>query len=120
MSLPQEHFILTVKSLIFAGKKIEAIKEVRSVLGLGLKEAKDVVEACYDVKTMDPLTKIARFNMMGGEIQSPKTISIGFGNGATVTCSFSEGTFSCSTATELQLKQAMAMIEAAKNCDVGE
>jgi ribosomal protein L7/L12 len=34
----------TITQAIFAGRKIEAIKELRSVSGLGLKEAKDVVE----------------------------------------------------------------------------
>jgi ribosomal protein L7/L12 len=34
-----------VTTLIFAGRKIEAIKRYREITGLGLKEAKDAVEA---------------------------------------------------------------------------
>lgn len=34
-----------VQALIVANRKIEAIKEVREVTGLGLKEAKDLVDA---------------------------------------------------------------------------
>lgn len=37
-----------IESLIFAGKKIEAIKLVREQTGLGLKEAKDFVDAHSD------------------------------------------------------------------------
>ena len=37
--------ILAAIKEIKLGKKIQAIKEVRSILGLGLKEAKDYVEA---------------------------------------------------------------------------
>ncbi len=35
----------TVKALVKANRKIEAIKELRSEVGCGLKEAKDAVEA---------------------------------------------------------------------------
>jgi hypothetical protein len=34
-----------IAQAIYAGHKIEAIKELRTVSGLGLKEAKDAVEA---------------------------------------------------------------------------
>lgn len=37
--------LLAVKTLLQAGKKIEAIKVYRQLTGVGLKEAKDVVEA---------------------------------------------------------------------------
>lgn len=35
----------TVRSLVFSGNKINAIKELRTESGCGLKEAKDAVEA---------------------------------------------------------------------------
>jgi ribosomal protein L7/L12 len=43
---------------IRAGEKINAIKELRSDSGLGLKEAKDIVEAIYDyVLSGKPLSR---------------------------------------------------------------
>lgn len=40
----QTEFTVTLKGLAADDKKISVIKEVRSVTGLGLKEAKDLVE----------------------------------------------------------------------------
>ena len=40
----QTEFTVTLKGLSAADKKISVIKEVRTVTGLGLKEAKDLVE----------------------------------------------------------------------------
>ncbi len=37
-----------VKAIAMAGRKIEAIKELRAATGLGLKEAKEAVEAMVD------------------------------------------------------------------------
>ena len=37
-----------IKQLIFAGRKIEAIKEYRQATGTDLKHAKDVIEALTD------------------------------------------------------------------------
>lgn len=45
----QTEFTVTLKSLAAADKKISVIKEVRSVTGLGLKEAKDLVEGAPQV-----------------------------------------------------------------------
>src|SRR5207342_3252085 len=41
----EEQTEFTVMLISFGEKKIEVIKEVRAVTGLGLKEAKDLVEA---------------------------------------------------------------------------
>jgi len=45
----QTEFTVTLKGLSADDKKISVIKEVRSVTGLGLKEAKDLVEGAPKV-----------------------------------------------------------------------
>lgn len=45
----QTEFTVTLKELSAPDKKISVIKEVRSVTGLGLKEAKDLVEGAPKV-----------------------------------------------------------------------
>lgn len=45
----QTEFTVTLKSIVAADKKISVIKEVRTVTGLGLKEAKDLVEGAPKV-----------------------------------------------------------------------
>ena len=45
--------IAEVQRLIHAGKKIEAIKVFREAFGIGLKEAKDAVEAIERGESVD-------------------------------------------------------------------
>ena len=117
----QNNFILTVKSLISAGKKIEAIKEVREVLLLGLRDAKDLIDACEAEKSMEPLTRVAR-NIASQTVKGSPSIVLVVSDGedSSVSCRLSIGTFSCKDVTEVQIKRAIAMIGAAQNCDVQE
>jgi large subunit ribosomal protein L7/L12 len=48
----QTEFTVTLKAYA-ADKKIQVIKEIRAVTGLGLKEAKDLVEGCPNVVVRD-------------------------------------------------------------------
>ena len=43
----------------FGEKKINVIKEVRAMTGLGLKEAKDLVESAVRTSAMMPVWKLA-------------------------------------------------------------
>lgn len=57
-----------------AKSKIKVIKEVRGLLGLGLKEAKDMVDGCpvwlkKEVKKEDAEELIAKLKSVGGELR---------------------------------------------------
>lgn len=47
MEISEPAWLITARKLYGEGKKIEAIKEVRTATNMGLKEAKDYVEAGF-------------------------------------------------------------------------
>ena len=69
-----EEIVNTLRELIQQGKKIQAVKEAREQLNIGLKEAKDLVEALeqgkpIDTDTMKPSKKVSPTHRMNEEDQ---------------------------------------------------